>query len=302
MLLYYSFLVISVVMFGCGFALQDLFRKQRGDNLKISMESAFIASITGIIVLFIINIINGIVLEFTWFTFIVALVSAINVIAFTFFTFKALEYINLSLYSLFSMLGGMALPFFQGIIFYGEGFTVAKGICVALICASLLCTFEKGENKKGALFCIGIFIFNGMSGVITKIFTATDLPKTSAETYNIWISLLTLAMSGIAWAILSYLEKRKNKDAVIEKPTKKLLWQSYGVMSLYGILNRVGGLLLVLALAHVDASVQYPMVTGGTIIVCTIISLLSRKKPSKKELVSVALAVISMLALFLIPV
>ena len=57
-----------------------------------------------------------------------------------------------------------------------------------------------------------------------------------------------------------------------------------------------------IALAHVDASVQYPMVTGGTMIVSTIICFFGDKKPRKKELVSVAFAFVAMLLLFIIPI
>ena len=67
-------------------------------------------------------------------------------------------------------------------------------------------------------------------------------------------------------------------------------------------MNKIANFLLVLALAHVDVSVQYPMVTGGTMIVSTVICFFGDKKPSKKEILSVAFAFVGMLALFLIPV
>ena len=84
--------------------------------------------------------------------------------------------------------------------------------------------------------------------------------------------------------------------------SKKALWQSYGIGALYGVVNKVANFLLVIALAHVDVSVQYPMVTGGTMIISTLLCYLGDKKPSKKEVVSVIFAFIGMLALFLIPV
>lgn len=59
--------------------------------------------------------------------------------------------------------------------------------------------------------------------------------------------------------------------------------------------------MLVLALVHVDASVQYPMVTGGTMIVSTALSFFGDKKPNKGEILGVLLAFLGMLALFLIP-
>ena len=70
----------------------------------------------------------------------------------------------------------------------------------------------------------------------------------------------------------------------------------------YNFSNKIANLLLVIALAHVDASVQYPMVTGGVMIVSTAICFFGKKKPQKKELISVALAFLGMLALFIIPI
>jgi len=58
--------------------------------------------------------------------------------------------------------------------------------------------------------------------------------------------------------------------------------------------------LLVIALANVDASVQYPMVTGGTIIVSTALSFWDVKKPTSREMFSVGLAFVGILSLFLI--
>ena len=298
---YYALIMISVAMFGGGFALQDIYRKKRGSSLKISMEAALIGSVAGLIVLL---IINGFSFEVTWFTLLMAVLAALNSIAFTFCAFKSLDYINLSLFSLFSMLGGMALPFVQGIVFYKEGITVAKCLCVAFICAALALTVEKGEKKKGTIFYIGIFILNGMAGVISKIFSASDLPKVSAAGYSIWIAISTVVLSGIVWAILALRDKHKAKVSgeKVASPTKKVLFQSYRLGALYGAINQIANFFLVIALAHVDASVQYPMVTGGTMIVSTLICFFGEKKPSKKEMISVGLAFVGMLLLFLIPV
>ena len=275
--------------------MQDAYRKIRGSGLRTSMELSFVGSIAGLIVLL---IINGIALEFSIFTLLMAIWSALNSITFTICAFKALDHINLSLFSLFSMLGGMTLPFLQGIIFYGEGFTLAKGVCIAFICVALACTVEKGEKKKGAPYYAGIFILNGMSGVISKIFTATNIAKTSVASFNAWICISAITLSAIAWTILTLAQKKTS----VELPSKKSLLQSIGIGTLHGALNKVANFMLVIALLHVESSVQYPMVTGGTMIVSTIICFFGSKKPSKKEIISVALAFTGMLALFLIPV
>ena len=295
---YYALILLSVVMFGGGFALQDVYRKKRGSGIKISMESSLIGSVAGLIILF---IVNGFSIEITGFTFLMAMLAAIDGIAFAFCAFKSLDYINLSLFSLFAMLGGMVLPFFQGILFYNEGVTLAKCLCVVFICVALAFTVEKGEKKKGAIFYIGIFVLNGLAGAISKIFSASELPKTSVAAYSIWVAICTIVLSGIAWGGLAILDKRNNVQ-VQEEPTNKALLQSYGIGALYGAINKIANFLLVIALAHVDASVQYPMVTGGTMIVSTLICFFGEKKPSKKEIISVALVFVGMLVLFFIPI
>ena len=287
---YYGLILLSVVMFGGGFALQDVYRKMRGSGLKISMESACIGSLAGLAVLL---IVNGFSFACTPFTFLMATWAALNGMAFTFCAFKALDYINLSLFSVFTMLGGMVLPFFQGILFFGEGFTWAKGICVFFICLALFCTVEKGEKKKGAFFYAGVFLLNGMSGVITKLYTVSPLPKAGAAGYSIWIALMTALLSGGIWLILL------RKDGENRIPGKGI-FRAYAVGGLSGAINKVGNFLLVIALAHVDASVQYPMVTGGTMIVSTLLSCLGDRKPRSRELLSVVLAFAGMLALFLL--
>ena len=67
-------------------------------------------------------------------------------------------------------------------------------------------------------------------------------------------------------------------------------------------MKRLLSFLLILALAHVDASVQYPMVTGGVMIVSTLVCFFGPNKPSKKEVLSVIIAFIGMVARFAIPV
>ena len=287
--MYYGLILISVVMFGGCFALNDQYRKHRGSGLKISLQFSLSSSLAGLVVLL---IVGGFRLEFTWFTLLMAVLTAINGFAFSFFGFKALGMINLSLYSLFSMLGGMMLPFLQGILFYDEPLTVAKIVCFVFICIALALTVEKGEKKKGTVYYIGIFVLNGMSGVLAKIFASSSLPKTSSAGF----SILSAMSSVVIAAVILLLFYRKKGD------TPPATLASTVISSLSGITNRIANFVLVIALAHVDASVQYPMVTGGVMIVSTLICFFGPNKPSKRELLSVALAFIGLLALFLIKI
>ena len=296
MWVYYIWILLSVVMFGGSFALNDIYRKQRGSGLKISMEAACIGALAGCAALL---VSGGFALACTPFTLLMATCAALDAIAFTFCSFRALDYVNLSLFSLFAMLGGMALPFLQGILFYGEGFTIAKGVSVLFICIALICTVERGSRKKGTVYYIGVFLLNGTAGVLSKLFTESDLPKTSVTEYSVWVAIVSIVLSGGAWIALALLERHRGRAEAV---TGKVRLRSCGVCALNGVVNKLANLLLVFALVHVDASVQYPMVTGGTMIVSTVLSCFGSRKPSKREILSVALAFVGMLSLFIIPV
>lgn len=278
--MYYLIIILSVIMFGGCFYLNEVYSKKCGSSLKASLRFCFVSSVSGLLVLL---VFNGFKFEFTLFTLLMALLSALVSFGFTFCGFCALKSINLSVYSVFSMLGGMLLPFLQGILFYKEDITFAKILCVILVGVSLLFTLKKDDGKKGYIFYIGIFVLNGMSGVLSKIFTEAPFQKTSAAGYSILICVCTAVISGI----------------LLLPDIKKPDFSGTGVAIIGGSLSKVANFLLVLALLHVDASVQYPLVTGGVMIVSTLICFFGKNKPAKRELISVAVAFVGMLALFI---
>jgi drug/metabolite transporter (DMT)-like permease len=102
--------------------------------------------------------------------------------------------------------------------------------------------------------------------------------------------MVTLVISGSVLFFLRYMK------------VSRLTAKSVGVCAANGILNRLGNYLLVVALMNVEASVQYPMVTGGVIIVSTFAAFCTRSRPSKRELLSVVFAFCGTLSLFVIPV
>ena len=286
--MYYALIVLSVAMFGGCFALNDVYRKIRGSNIKISLQFSLIGSLAGFVVLL---LVNGLKLECTPFTLIMAILSSLNGFAFTFCSFKALDRINLSLYSLFSMLGGMMLPFLQGILFYGEKMSLAKWVCFTLITIALVLTVEKGDRKKGTIYYICIFVLNGMSGVLSKFYAEATFPKASATGYSNLSAVCSIVISAIL--LLTLFRKKPECE--------KFTIAGMAITATSGVANIIANLILVIALAHVDASVQYPMVTGGVMIVSTLISFFGTNKPTTKEIMSVMVAFLGLILLFALP-
>ena len=287
----YLLLTLSVTMFGVQFYMNSKYQREAGTGAPSVFTFNLISSAVGAICLCIINRFD---LSITLFSFFIALLAALNSVACNICTLKSLEKVNLSLYSLFSMLGGMMLPFVVGMIFYREPLTLAKGLCLAVICTALLITVDlKKKASGGEIFYIGVFFFNGMSGVFSKIHTDAInkgvISTASSAGYSFWISLISVFVSLSALLILG---------KKVKKPSgRALLWGAGG-----GALNRIANFLLLIALAALPASVQYPFVTGGVIIVSTIISALTKQKPSVRELCAVALAFVGILLLVIIPI
>jgi drug/metabolite transporter (DMT)-like permease len=284
--MYYGIVIISVLMFGVQFYLNDKYQKQNGTGAGSVFTFSFISAIVGVIAL---SIINGFDFSFTRFTLIWAFITALNSILCSICSLKALEKVNLSVYSLFSMLGGMLLPFIAGLFFYNEPMTVAKAVCVVLVVAALLITVSWKKTTGGEIYYIGVFILNGMSGVLSKIYGDASYPKVSSGGYSLWMAIMSVLISAIALIVI-----RKN----LKKPNLKAILLSAGG----GALNRIANFLLLIALAVLPASVQYPFVTGGVIIVSTVLAALTKQKPTKKEIIAVGLSFIGVLALVLIPI
>ncbi len=281
--MYYAIITLSVIMFGVQFLFNDKYQKETGSGAAPTFFFAFLSSVVGLICLLVINKFQ---FGFTPFTLIMASVAAVNSLLYTFCSLKAFEHINLSLYSIFAMLGGMVLPFFAGIIFYDEPLTIQKAGCLLLITLALAFTAEKGEKKKGTVYYAGVFILNGMSGVISKAFQSASYEKCNAAVFSIWMAIVSAVISGVVLIFI-----RKN----LEKPNKKAVFCTVG----YGVLNKIANYLLLIALAVLPASVQYPFVTGGTMVVSTVISAMCGQKPSKKEIFAVVLSFAGIIILIL---
>lgn len=275
----------AVVMFSFQFLFNQQYEKNTGSGKKVIFKFTLFANIAGLIVL---TVINGFRFEFAPFSAAISAISALNGMLFTFCSIRSFGKINLSLFSVFSMLGGMALPFAAGILFFDEAMTLGKTVCFIIIAVSLFLTVDKEKRGSGFIYYVGVFVFNGMSGVILKFYHDGNYAKTSDAGYSMLVAVWTIL---ICTVLLLTAGGKKQKT-----PAKAV-----GFAAGHGVLSCVGNYLLLLGLAQLPASAQYPFVTGGVMIVSTIISLFSKDKPGKREIAAVALSFIGILALVLIP-
>ncbi len=277
-MLNYILVFSATVLFALQFLFNQKFEGQRGSDLKSALEFTFYKSAVIVVIML---IISGFKIIITPFSVLLSVIYAAACILMTYFSMKAFAVANLSVYSVFSMLGGMLLPFILGVGFYNEKLTVFKVICCALIGVSVLLNLKGGkQSKKAFLYYMAVFVLNGGVGVISKIHQSSALAHTDSTGFMFLSSLASIIISGI-WLLIQY-----RKIPVIKG--KSLLYASG-----YGIFNGVGNLFLLISLSHLPASVQYPLVTGGVMVFSTVISAVRKEKLSKTDYIAAGISFIA---------
>ncbi len=277
-MIYYALVFSATILFALQFLFNKKFEEQRGSDLKSALEFTLYKSIVIVVIML---IISGFKVNITLFSTILAVIYSVACITMTYFSMKAFSVANLSVYSVFSMLGGMLLPFLLGVGFYNEKLTVFKIICCALIAVSVLLNLKSGkQSKKAFLYYMAVFLLNGSGGVISKIHQSSTFEHTDSMGFLFLSSLTSIIISGV-WLLV------QNKKIPLIKG--KMLMYTAG----YGVFNGMGNLLLLISLSHLPASVQYPLVTGGVMVFSTIISAIRKEKLSKTDYIAAGISFVA---------
>lgn len=133
------------------------------------------------------------------------------------------------------------MPFAYGIVLAGEPLTLGKITCILFVLVALGVITKTGGTGRVTKYEWGVFIFNGMSGVLSKLFVAAPFAKVSVQGYSVLTALAALFLSLFVWKIS-------------KGPKLLITISAIGSMIGYGFLNRIGNLLLLIALAHLPAS------------------------------------------------
>lgn len=273
----YFMIITAALLFSFQFVFNDGYQKENGSNWNASLKFALYSSVTGLIILFIINKFH---IELNLFSTVVATIYSIVCIALGYSSIKAFQYANLSVYSVFSMIGGMLLPFIYGII-SGEELKTSRVVCCLLIAVSVFISGTTNRHSEKAVkYYISVFILNGLVGVISKFHQSCTELCVDSGSFMMLTKLATILFSVVLLSL------QKNRSFFINKKSCM-----YSV--LYAILNSVGNLLLLIALIELPASIQYPVITGGVIIFSTAIVLMRREKITKKEITAAGIAFVA---------
>jgi drug/metabolite transporter (DMT)-like permease len=276
--MYYSLVLFSAVLFAVQFICQEKYEKRCGTGLGAALTFSVYR---GLAIVILMAVLSKCRLQITSFSLILSGGYALCYILMAYFSLKAFAVANLSVYSVFTMLGGMLLPFVAGVGFYNEEINAFKIICCLLIVVAVLLNIQKGQsNKKAFLYYMLVFVLNGMVGVIAKVHEESVFPHTDSLSFMFWSGVLMVAISG-AWLLLSHNKMLRLKGAEI------------AYSGCYGFLGGLGDLFLLIAVAHIPASVQFPLVTGGVMLFSTLVCVIRREKLRMIEYFAAGIAFVS---------
>lgn len=290
----YFVIIMSVLCFALQFAFTKVFEGVVKQTVETSLIMLIFTNSIGV-ALFL--CVGGFKVDFSLFSLLWAAVFAVIMIPYYMIGIKVLSLGSLAVYSMFMMLGGMLVPYFYGIWFLSEEITWGKIVgCVLLTGFIVLQTLsqqtaeteEKSrDNRTRFLFltlCLIIFFINGMTGVIVK---EHQIGKNAIDDVSFTViscaitAILSAVMLGAMFLVKPRSEKRESVKLCLRR-------KSLATMGLLGAAAYTGNFLQLKAASKVPASVQFPLVSGGVIVLSAIFSaFIFKEKLSKAEWISV---------------
>ncbi len=275
--MYIALICFATFLFSVQFVFNDVYQRGEGANVVTAMLFSGLTGIAGIIMLV---LTNGDAFQYSLFSMLLAFLSAAKNVLSAYLSIMVLSRANLSVYSLYSMLGGMLLPFGYAILFCGEPLTWQKCVCTVLVMGALLLGLrgkdsapeEKRQQGSPLPWYLGVFVMNGLSGVFSTIHQRAGEIAVSASAYS-----LMERVWGLLIVVVVLLVCRSRGQAIrLQKPLR-----SIGSTVGFGVITTLANLILLIALLHVDASIQYPIVTGGVIVLSLMWDWILGKKPNR---------------------
>lgn len=282
--MYYAILISSALFIAGQFVFLKLYQRERGETaysaLIFSMLVGFFQAVFAFVG-------NGFRAGINPFSVIMAAAFSVCVITCNTLGIKVMHLGKVSVYTLFMMLGGMIVPFFYGVIFLNEELKVPYIAAIVLLILSLIIpAFEKNGSmiKSSKIFyplCCVLFFVNGAVSTVSK---AHQIDTRAVGTLD-YIILIGLCEFIIALILMLFV-KRDISPLKIIKLKKPVIFGAG-----FALVNFVASVAQFYSAKSVDASVLYPIITGGTIVFSAILSLVFfKEKINKYNFASILIA------------
>ncbi len=271
---YYLIILLSVIGLAINFVLTKIYQNRTGTALRVSVLYNIFSGVCSTLVFF---CLNGFRFPITPFSLLLALLMTLLSGTYVILGFQLISMGNLSVYSLFLMLGGMILPYFFGLVFLDEAFSLLRVIGLVLMIISILLSGiePRPRTKNGIKFrhhkgyfplCIAVFVLNGCVSIVAK---AHQLPEhadiaISATEFVMLIAAIKVIIFSVFYAILRFRDRKAPKPQTPTRPPFTLaVFLIIFAAALVDGLSCIGQLT---GAAHLPATVLFPLVTGSSVV------------------------------------
>lgn len=319
----YLLIIIADFLLAANFAIQKKYQENVGASVKSSL---IFNTATGCFSVFLFLIINGFRIHVTPYSLLLAAIFSTALVAYLFIGFRIMEKGNMSLYTISLMTGGMTVPYLWGIFFLKEKITLFRilGILIVIAAVVLFHSGTKMIGKNQLLLCIAVFFLNGVSSVTSKMHQISAAgAEVSSPEFAFWVMFFKAAFCGLAMLLLrkklfpslkkgddskkSYSFEKpysaEKSDFSTERPssghleardcekTNGMKVNARKVLPLLlasSIADGISYMLQLIGAAHLPATVLYPFITGGVVVLTSLTGVvLFHEKLSKRQLAGV---------------
>ena len=290
----YVLLLIADALLAANFAFNKVYQRRAGTSFSAGFT---FSAICGAFTALLFWIYNGFKFSITPFSVLIAVVRSLLCTAYLLIGFRIMKRQGVSLYTLFLMTGGMAVPYIFGILFLNEAFSVMRLIGLLVIIAGVVLSgFGKEKiDKLSMVLCVAVFFLNGGVSVASKIHSVNVVAAISPQEF--------VVLSGVVSCIVNIVLRLviKDNDAVAHDTAPVISKSNFLItFMLIPVLTAiVGGASSVLQLTGaqtIDASMLYPIITGGSIVLSTLTGwIIFREKLSRNIWIGIASAFVGTL-------
>ena len=254
------YLIIANLMLAVNFIVNKQYQKLFGTHAGVVVKYNFYIAVFTVLLFFILNRFN---LSTNRFSCIMGAISGLLTMIYTCFGFHIIQQEKMALYTMFLMSGGMVLPYIWGCFFLNEEFSWLRTVGIILIIVSLILSNAdtKQIQLKTIIGCVAVFLLNGCTSIVSKIHQITP----NAVSANDFVIL-----SNIAKAIFCVPLLFVYKDTNHKKFLPKCAVFPFIYIFLAAMTSGFSYLLQLISAEKIPATILYPFITGGTVVLTAI--------------------------------
>ena len=265
----YALILIAVLCNASCFCVSKQYQRRVGAGRSTGLFYSFLS---GFLSFAVFGAANGLRMEWTWFSAVVAFFAGLCGLIYMLAGFQMMDSGNYSVYMICLLTGGTVSPFLYGMLFLHEPVSWLRCIGILLMTTSVVISYYKHTKRENLtrryrFLCAVVFVANGAVSILSKVHQVeTQHAVVDTVSYAMMTSLMTALTCGVL-LLIHLLEPGKSSV----KGCKITAVRQIPLVSLGALIGCMASFLQLKGAASIDASLLYPMMTGGMII-CSVLA------------------------------